>query len=106
MSSTTRSTLARIDASRTARRWIHSGFVDLEVPLLGDKWSWPGARSLQLSVQERYDDYSTFGSAAKPKFALSYKPINDLTLRASYDEGFAAPSLANFSVHRLVLKLK
>jgi iron complex outermembrane receptor protein len=77
-----------------ARRWIHSGFVDLEVPLLGDKWSWPGARSLQLSVQERYDDYSTFGSAAKPKFALSYKPINDLTLRASYDEGFAAPSLA------------
>jgi iron complex outermembrane recepter protein len=78
----------------TARRWIHSGFVDLEVPLLGDKWSWPGARSLQLSVQERYDDYSTFGSAAKPKFALSYKPINDLTLRASYDEGFAAPSLA------------
>jgi iron complex outermembrane receptor protein len=78
----------------TARRWIHSGFVDLEVPLLGDKWSWPGARSLQLSVQERYDDYSTFGSAAKPKFALSYKPLNDLTLRASYDEGFAAPSLA------------
>jgi len=78
----------------TARRWIHSGFVDLEVPLLGDKWSWPGARSLQLSVQERYDDYSTFGSAAKPKFALAYKPFNDLTLRASYDEGFAAPSLA------------
>jgi len=77
-----------------ARRWIHSGFVDLEVPLLGDKWSWPGARSLQLSVQERYDDYSTFGSAAKPKFALSYKPFNDLTLRASYDEGFSAPSLA------------
>jgi iron complex outermembrane receptor protein len=78
----------------TARRWIHSGFVDLEVPLLGDKWSWPGARSLQLSVQERYDDYSTFGSAAKPKFAVSYKPFNDITLRASYDEGFSAPSLA------------
>ncbi len=78
----------------TARRWVHSGFVDLEIPLLGDKWSWPGARSLQLSIQERYDDYSTFGSAAKPKFALAYKPFNDLTLRASYDEGFAAPSLA------------
>jgi iron complex outermembrane receptor protein len=75
----------------TARRWIHSGFIDVEIPLLGDKWSWPGARSLLLSIQERYDDYS---SAAKPKFAISYKPFNDLTLRASYDEGFAAPSLA------------
>jgi iron complex outermembrane recepter protein len=77
-----------------ARRWVHSGFFDFEIPLLGNKWSWPGARSLQLSIQERYDDYSTFGSAAKPKFAVSYKPINDLTLRASYDEGFAAPALA------------
>ena len=76
-----------------ARRWVHSGFFDIEVPLLGDKWSWPGARSLQLSIQERYDDNSTFGSAAKPKFAVSYKPFNDLTLRASYDEGFAVPPL-------------
>jgi iron complex outermembrane receptor protein len=78
----------------TGRRWIHSGFFDIEIPLLGDKWSWPGARSLQLSIQERYDDYSTFGSAAKPKFAISYKPFKDLTLRASYDEGYSAPSLA------------
>jgi iron complex outermembrane recepter protein len=78
----------------TARRWVHSAFFDVEIPLLGNKWSWPGARALQLSIQERYDDYSTFGSAAKPKFAISYKPFNDLTLRASYDEGFAAPSLA------------
>jgi iron complex outermembrane receptor protein len=78
----------------SARRWVHSGFFDIEIPVLGNKWSWPGARALQLSIQERYDDYSTFGSAAKPKFAISYKPFNDLTLRASYDEGFAAPSLA------------
>src|SRR6202045_1885207 len=78
----------------TGRRWVHSAFFDIEIPLLGNKWSWPGARALQLSIQERYDDYSTFGSAAKPKFAISYKPFNDVTLRASYDEGFAAPSLA------------
>ena len=77
----------------TARRWVRSGFFDIEIPLLGDTWSWPGARALQLSIQERYDDYSAFGSAAKPKFAISYKPFNDLTLRAAYDEGFAAPSL-------------
>jgi len=77
----------------SARRWVHSAFFDIEVPLLGAKWSWPGARALQLSIQERYDDNSTFGSSAKPKFAISYKPFNDFTLRASYDEGFAVPPL-------------
>src|SRR5580700_665497 len=43
---------------------------------------------------ERDDDYSDFGNAAKPKIAVRYKPINDLTLRATYAEGFIAPSLS------------
>jgi len=45
-------------------------------------------------VAERYDDYSDFGSAAKPKFGFLYKPLDDLTLRATYSEGFRAPSLS------------
>jgi len=35
-----------------------------------------------------------FGGAAKPKFAIRYKPFNDLTLRATYSEGFVVPSLS------------
>ncbi|MBV8481396.1 MAG: TonB-dependent receptor [Verrucomicrobia bacterium] len=76
-----------------ARRYIWSIFGEVDLPLLGNQWSWPGLRSLQLTVSDRQDYYSDFGSAAKPKFALLYKPFNDFTVQASYDESFVAPSL-------------
>jgi iron complex outermembrane recepter protein len=76
-----------------ARRNIWSIFGEADIPLLGNQWSWPGLRSLQLTISDRQDYYSDFGSAAKPKFALLYKPINDFTVQASYSESFVAPSL-------------
>jgi iron complex outermembrane receptor protein len=78
----------------SGRRYIKSGYWEVGVPLAGDKWSWPGLRALDLTYSERLDVYSVFGSAAKPKFAIRYKPFNDLTIRATYSEGFVAPSLS------------
>ncbi len=78
----------------SGRRSIHSGFFEVDVPILGERWSWPGLRNLDVAFSERYDDYSDFGSAAKPKIAIRYKPFNDLTFRATYSEGFSAPSLS------------
>ncbi|MBV8481534.1 MAG: TonB-dependent receptor, partial [Verrucomicrobia bacterium] len=77
----------------SARRWVHSAYGELDIPLLGDQWSWPGLRSLQVVLSERYDDYSKFGSAAKPKVAVLYKPFNDLSFRATYSENFVVPTL-------------
>ncbi|HEY0793944.1 MAG TPA: TonB-dependent receptor [Chthoniobacterales bacterium] len=77
----------------SARRYIKSAYGELDFPILGDKWSWPGARALDVVFSYRYDDYSTFGEAAKPKVALRYKPFDDLTFRATYAEGFIAPTL-------------
>jgi len=79
----------------SGRRYIYSAFGELDIPILGEKWSWPGLRNLDLALSERYDQYSDFGSAAKPKIAIRYKPFNDLTFRATYSEGFSAPSLAD-----------
>jgi iron complex outermembrane recepter protein len=76
-----------------ARRYIWSIFGEADIPLLGNQWSWPGLRSLQVTISDRQDYYSDFGSAAKPKFAVLYKPINDFTVQASYSESFVAPSL-------------
>ena len=76
-----------------ARRNIWSIFGSADVPIFGGQWSWPGMRSLELIMSERQDYYSDFGSAAKPKFTLAYKPFNDFTVRASYSESFVAPSL-------------
>jgi iron complex outermembrane recepter protein len=76
-----------------ARRYIWSIFGQADIPLIGNQWSWPGLRSLEVIMSERQDYYSDFGSAAKPKFTIAYKPINDLIFRASYSESFVAPSL-------------
>src|ERR1700756_2789055 len=76
-----------------ARRYIWSIFGELDIPIVGGAWSWPGLRSIEVTMSERQDYYSDFGSAAKPKFALLYKPFNDLTIRGTYSESFVAPSL-------------
>ena len=77
----------------SARRYIKSIYGELDVPLVGEKWSWPGLRNLDLVFSERDDDYSDFGNAAKPKLAIRYKPFDDLTFRGTYSEGFIAPTL-------------
>src|SRR6202023_2068699 len=77
----------------SARRYVRSAYGELALPLLGEKWSWPGLRNLDVVFSERYDDYSDFGSAEKPKIAIRYKPFDDLTFRGTYAEGFIAPTL-------------
>jgi iron complex outermembrane recepter protein len=72
----------------SGRRYIYSAFAEVDILILGEKWSWPGLRNLDVALSERYDQYSDFGSAAKPKVAIRYKPFNDLTFRATYSEGF------------------
>jgi iron complex outermembrane receptor protein len=76
-----------------ARRYIWSIFGETDIPIIGNQWSWPGLRDIDIALSERQDYYSDFGSAAKPKIAVRYKPFNDLTFRATYSEGFVAPSL-------------
>lgn len=75
------------------KRYIWSIFGELDIPIIGGQWSWPGLRDIDVVLSERQDYYSDFGSAAKPKFALRYKPFNDFTFRMTYSEGFVAPSL-------------
>ncbi|MGA9334589.1 MAG: TonB-dependent receptor, partial [Rudaea sp.] len=65
-------------------------YVELNAPLLADM---PWTKSLDLSVASRYSDYSTFGSTTNSKIGLRWQPIDDLTLRGTWAEGFRAPSI-------------
>jgi iron complex outermembrane receptor protein len=67
-------------------------YVELAVPLLADV---PGAQELTLNVASRYSDYSTFGDTVNNKFGLVWRPIEDVLVRATYAEGFRAPSVDN-----------
>jgi outer membrane receptor protein involved in Fe transport len=80
--------------SSNGQRWVRSGYYELAMPILGNKWSFSGARLFEVVIAQRYDEYSDFGSAAKPKFSFRYKPLDDFTIRGSYSEGYRAPSIA------------
>jgi iron complex outermembrane receptor protein len=79
--------------NQSGKDYNRAVYGEFTVPILGGRWSWPGARLLEIVLAERYDNYSSFGGAWKPKISLRYKPLEDLTFRASYSEGFRAPSL-------------
>ncbi len=53
----------------------------------------PILNNLEATIAVRRDDYSDFGAETAPKVSLRYQPIDTVTLRASYGEGFRAPTL-------------
>lgn len=69
---------------------VSEAFIELGLPLLSEQVH---GQSLELSLAGRYSDYSTFGGEFTPKVGLRWQPSEDLVLRASYAEGFRAPSI-------------
>lgn len=65
-------------------------FGEIEVPLLAGV---QGAEELTLSAAYRVSDYDTFDAGDTYRLALSYRPIEDLRLRATRSTSFRAPSI-------------
>ncbi|MCX2780908.1 TonB-dependent receptor plug domain-containing protein [Microbulbifer thermotolerans] len=55
----------------------------------------PVTDSIEVNLAVRYDDYSDFGSATSPKVGINYRPLDNLTLKASWGQGFKAPALSD-----------
>ena len=75
-------------------RRISSFFGEIVVPLVDRARPLPLVQSLELTASARHERYSDFGRTTKPKVGLNWRPFPVLMLRASYNEGFMAPSLA------------
>ncbi|UTW45739.1 TonB-dependent receptor [bacterium SCSIO 12696] len=73
-----------------ADRDVFSAYAELVLPILADV---PGAASLDAQIAVRYEDFDDVGSITRPKFALSWSPIEQLQFRAAFSEGFRAPNL-------------
>src|SRR5438874_2351345 len=75
-------------------RDVWSVYWEVRVPVTSPTWNVPGLYSLELGYQERYDNYSDFGSTEKPKFLFRWQPIDSsLTLRGTYSEAYHAPTI-------------
>ena len=76
-------------------RDVWSIYWEVHVPITSPVWNCFGLYSLELGYQERFDDFSDFGSTEKPKFFFRWQPIDSsLTLRGTYNEAYHAPALA------------
>lgn len=69
---------------------VNETYLELNVPLMRDS---AFGKSLDLSLAGRYSDYSTFGGQFTPKFGLRWQVVDELLLRATFAEGFRAPSI-------------
>lgn len=65
-------------------------FGEIAIPLLKDK---PGFVDLSVNGAVRVTDYSSTGSVTTWKFGGVWKPIEDITLRATYSRDIRAPNL-------------
>jgi iron complex outermembrane recepter protein len=65
-------------------RTVASAFFETLLPFFSN---------FEVGLAGRYDRYSDYGNDFSPKVSLRYQPLDVLTFRASYGEGFRAPSL-------------
>ncbi|WP_305884055.1 TonB-dependent receptor domain-containing protein [Luteibacter flocculans] len=70
----------------------NEAYLEFDVPLLADL---PLAREVAVNASTRYSHYSAFGGRTNTKYSLRWKPFDDLLLRATYAEGFRAPTVAD-----------
>ncbi|MEJ0038611.1 MAG: TonB-dependent receptor [Gammaproteobacteria bacterium] len=80
-------------SSTDRRRFIHSGFAELQVPMVGPANRVPGIEALAVSLAERYEHYSDFGQALTPRLGLSWSPVGGVTVRGTYSMSFRPPGL-------------
>jgi iron complex outermembrane receptor protein len=65
-------------------RDVTSAYFEVLVPVFD---------SFEISGAGRYDDYSDFGSEFSPKLSFRWQPMDEITVRGSWGQGFRAPPL-------------
>ena len=74
-------------------RTVASAFIEFAAPLVSPEMNIPFVHALEIQLAGRIEDYSDFGSVAKPKVAVAWDVVDGLRLRGSWSEGFRAPNL-------------
>ncbi len=74
-------------------RTVAGAFLEFAVPIVSPEMNIPLVYSLDMQIAGRVEEYSDFGSVAKPKVAVAWDVIDGLRFRGSYSEGFRAPNL-------------
>lgn len=71
----------------------NSSAGDRQASAIFFEWLLPFTSTFDVTLAGRYDDYSDVGGSFSPKVAFRWQPLDNLTFRGSYGEGFRAPGL-------------
>ncbi|MGH7947258.1 MAG: TonB-dependent receptor domain-containing protein, partial [Opitutaceae bacterium] len=82
-------------------RNVISGYGEVLIPVFGRKNRRPLLEVFELSVAGRYEKFSDFGDALKPKYGAAWRPHRNLLIRGSYNESFRAPNLVQTNISPL-----
>jgi outer membrane receptor protein involved in Fe transport len=95
--SASNATGVNVTPSTHGARTVFSAYGELAVPVISPDMQIPLVQKVDLQLAGRFENYSDFGSVAKPKAAVAWDVIDDLRLRASWEQGFKAPNLETTS---------
>ncbi|PZO08681.1 MAG: TonB-dependent receptor [Lysobacteraceae bacterium] len=70
--------------SAFGERSVKAAFFEVLFPIID---------TFEVTLAGRFDEYSDYGNDFAPKIAMRWQPLDSLTLRASYGQGFRAPTL-------------
>jgi outer membrane receptor protein involved in Fe transport len=69
---------------------VVEGFTEVKIPLVQEK---PFVEDFSFNGGYRYSSYNDAGSVSAYKYGLQYQPIDDFTVRASYERAVRAPNV-------------
>jgi outer membrane receptor protein involved in Fe transport len=79
--------------STKGSRDVGSAFIEFALPLVSPDMNIPLVRRIDVQLAGRFEQYSDFGSVAKPKIAFAWDVVEGVRVRGSWQQGFRAPNL-------------
>jgi iron complex outermembrane recepter protein len=79
------------------QRTVEAAFLELRVPLIGMANGVPFTQRLELTLADRQEHYSDFGSTNNPTVGLIWQPLSALKFRGTYGRSFVAPLLSQLN---------
>ncbi len=80
----------------SAGRRYSSVYLEGQLPVFGNAFTFPAAASLGIDVAARYENIQAVGSRTDPTVSVRWEPLADsIALRGSYGTSFRAPPLTS-----------
>jgi iron complex outermembrane recepter protein len=78
-------------------RNVGGGYFELHIPVVGPNTGSHGDPALELTLADRAEHYSDFGSTNNPQIGAIWKPASGWAIRGTYGTSFKAPLLSELN---------